>query len=104
MNRIATSIATAKQSIEDKLASGKLTQEKVDKAHKDYDLAFDEYCKFQELKSLASINGTLSLDEANLVYHYLGNTPAHFNRQPVEVKGVLTQIFLKLLKMRIKAA
>jgi len=97
MNRVAVAVDKMRVRIADRIANGITTQEAVDKTHKALDMAFDEYCKFQELKSLASIEGKLSVDEAQLIYNYLGNTPDHFNRQPVEVKAVLTQIFSELL-------
>ena len=67
------------------------------------DMEFDEYVKFQELKSLGSIDGTLSLEEAMTVYGYLGNTVEHFNAQPVPVKVVLTQLFAELIDRRIRS-
>jgi hypothetical protein len=40
----------------------------------------------------------LSLDEAQTVYMYLGESVDTFNKQPLEVKIVLTQLFQELLK------
>jgi hypothetical protein len=45
----------------------------------------------------------LSLLEANMIYGWLGNTPEQFNRAPVEVKSLVTQIIGELLNAR-KAA
>lgn len=103
MNRIALAIDKKKQEIADRLAKGLLTDAKVQETHKALDMDLQEYVKFQELKSHASIAGPLTLDEAQLIYNYLGNTPEQFNRQPVEVKVVLTQVFLELIKRRIAA-
>ncbi len=103
MNRVAITIDKQRIAIAEKLAAGEITQEKIDKAHKDCDLTFDEFVRFQELKSLASTDDTLSLEEAQLVYTYLGETPDHFNRQSIEVKAVLTDLFAGLLKRRIIA-
>jgi hypothetical protein len=104
MNRIAQAIALKKNELAERIANGIVTQAKVDETHKALDMELDEYVKFQELKSHASIAGPLTLEEANLIYHYLGNTPDHFNKQPIEVKVVLTQVFLELVKRRIRAA
>jgi len=48
------------------------------------------------------MEGQLTLDEAQSVYSLLGETPDHFNRQPVEVKSVLTQIFGELLQKKAR--
>jgi pantothenate kinase len=104
MNRVIVAVAKMKTQIADRLAQGLVTQAKIDATHKALDMELDEYVKFQELKSLASLDGKLSLDEAQTIYGYLGNTLEHFNDQPVEVKAALTQIFKELLSARIKAA
>ena len=100
-NRITAAIAKMKTQIAAKVAAG-LTQEKVDATHKALDMDLEEYCKFQELKSAACMD-KLTLEESQLIYTYLGETPEHFNKQPVEVKAVLTQIFGELLGSRIAA-
>ena len=69
---------------------------------KQMDMAFDEYCSFQNLKSIASTTGRLTLEEAMTIYGYLGNTPEHFNAQPLAVKYCLTNVFSSLLGDRIK--
>lgn len=60
-------------------------------------MSMKEYIGFQELKSIRCAEGKLSLDNANVIYRYLGNTPTHFNEQPLAVKIVLTKIFQKLI-------
>jgi hypothetical protein len=57
-----------------------------------------EYVKFQELKSLFCANGLLSLEEAQTIYGYLGNSVEHFNSQNVIVKSVLTKLFAEMLQ------
>jgi hypothetical protein len=94
MNRIIAGIDRATAAI----AAKKLSPEKTAEVSKKMDMALDEYCRFQTLKSLASTNGKLTLDEAQTVYGYLGNTPEHFNGQPLAVKWVLTEVFASLLK------
>lgn len=98
MNRIESGVARCKARLDERLKAGIIAQSDVDKLHKQLDMEIGEYVRFQELKSLASVEGKLSLDEAQTVYEFLGNTPEHFNRQPVEVKVVLTEVFAKLLK------
>jgi hypothetical protein len=104
-NRIVNAIARMKAQIADRIAKGLVTADKVEESRKALDLEWADYVKFQELKSLASVNGQLTLDEAMTVYNYLGEGgPDKFNRQPVEVKWVLTQLLRELLAAKIKAA
>jgi len=99
MNRVEAAIAKAKIAIENSGAD----QAKLDKNHKALDMPFDEYCRFQTMKS-AAMGTMLNTDEAQSIYNYLGNTPEQFNRQPLEVMIVLSKIFAELLERRIKAA
>ena len=97
MNRITLSIEKTQTLLSARIASGELTQEKVDAMQKGSDMELVEYCKFQELKSLASMDGRLGLEEAQTVYSLLGNTPEHFNKQSAAVKYVLSLLFVKLM-------
>jgi len=101
-NRIEAAIAKQKANIETRLNQNLVTQLQLDSLSKDLDLAFGEYVKFQELKSIASTDGTLTLAEAMTVYKYLGEIPDTFNNQPLEVKVVLTQVLATLLTRHIK--
>jgi hypothetical protein len=101
MNRVTIAIAKTEKQIEERIACGLATQDKVDTMHKTLDMAFDEYCAFQNLKSLASVSGKLTLEEAQTVYAYLGNTVEHFNAQGIGVKVVLTKIYSELLDWKI---
>jgi hypothetical protein len=98
-NRILAGIERAKAAI----ASKGLTAEKIEAMRKSMDMSLDEYSRFQELKSLASTTGRLTLDEAQSVYAFLGNTPQHFNDQPLAVKYTLTSVFQSLLNDQIMA-
>jgi len=93
-NRIINGVAKAEAAILDK----GLSADKIESTRKAMDMEISEYCRFQELKSLASTTGRLSLDEAQTIYAYLGNSPEHFNNQSLAVKYVLTQVFASLLK------
>lgn len=104
-NRIVNGIARMKAQIEDRIAKGLTTADKVEETRKALDMQWDEYTVFQNLKSIASISGTLTLDEAMTIYNYLGEAgPDHFNGQPVEVKVILTQVLQELLRAKVKAA
>lgn len=100
-NRITAAIGRTETRIADRLASGQVTQATLDDLHKKNDMALDEYCKFQELKSLAFAQGKITLDEANTLYGFLGEMPETFNSQPLAVKVVLTQFFVELLGLRL---
>lgn len=103
MNRVTAAIAKAEKNISERLAKGIVTQAKVDEYQKTLDMPMDEYVSFQQIKSLASMDGTLTLEEAQTIYGYLGETPDTFNKQPLAVKSVLSQIYAELLKKQIKA-
>lgn len=102
MNRITAAIERTKLRLQQRLETGETTPERAKQLHRELDMEPGEYCRFQELKSHAQLAGTLTLEEAQTIYGYLGNTPEHFNRQPVEVKTVLTMIFGELLKRRAR--
>jgi len=97
MNRVEEMIHRRKESLKERLGKTALTQGLVNEAGRKLDMEFDEFVKFQELKSLAAIDGTLTVEEAQTVYEFLGETPEHFNAQPIEVKIVLTGLFGELL-------
>ena len=61
-------------------------------------MKMDEFCRFQDLKSLAVANGVLSVEEGMTVYNLLGNLPSVFNSQPYAEKVALTNLFSELLK------
>lgn len=90
--------------IENRIATGQTTAEKVEGCRKNLDLELDEFCKFQELKSLAVVEGKLTVEEGQQVYNLLGKQPGHFNAQPIAVKFALTNLYQELLNARIQAA
>jgi hypothetical protein len=94
MNRITVGIDKTKAAID----AQSFSAEKMADLSKKMDMELGEYCRFQTLKSAAALNGKLSQDEAITIYALLGTTPEYFNRQPLEVKVVLTQVFASLLK------
>jgi hypothetical protein len=63
MNRInqeLKSLAEAGEMIKAKLDAGLITAEQVQEIHCKLDMEMDEYCSFQELKSLAQASGKLT--------------------------------------------
>ncbi len=104
MNRIRDSIMKMRAQIQLRIDVGLTTAAQVEETRKSLDMGLDEFARFQELKSLASMGGTLTLDEAQYVYSLLGETPNHFNNQNVEVKAVLTKLFAELLARSIAHA
>jgi hypothetical protein len=102
-NRVSLAIEKTQNAIAERLAAGTVSQEQVDALHKHLDMGFEEYCKFQELKSLATASGQLTLEEGNLIYSYLGNSTEHFNSQSLAVKSTLTKMYAELLEMSIKS-
>lgn len=94
MNRITTSIQKARTMIQDK----NLDQTKLDELSTSLNMDWDLYVRLQERKSLACASGKLSLEEAQTVYGYLGESVETFNAQPLEVKIVLTKLLEELLR------
>ena len=103
VNRVTAMIRKRNDLIAERLATGKVTQERLDSLYKSLDMDLEEFCRFQSLKSLAFAGGKLTLDEAQTIYLSLGESVESFNAQPLAVKSVLTQIFQELLEMRIRA-
>lgn len=97
MNRIAEAIEKQRLAIQERLAAGLVTQAEVDATQKYLDIGLDDYCLFHEMKSVLA-GSTLTHDETQMIYTYLGNTPDHFNQQPIEVKAVLTQVMMELMR------
>ena len=99
MNRITEGIAKFEKIIADKLAAGTITEAKCEKMRNDLDMEFDEYFVFQNQKSIAQMEGRLSLEEAQTVYMYLGEGGVcRFNNQSLPVKYVLTEVLSVLLR------
>ncbi len=97
MNRVTDKIARTKKIVAERIALNLITPEKVEENRKIADMDMEMYCDFQNRKSIASQDGTLSLEEAQTIYGYLGNTLDHFNAQPFEVKYTLTMIYQELI-------
>lgn len=87
MNRITTAI-------------DKMRENACPKNTKALDLDFEEYFRFQELKSLAVAEDVLTPEEGQTIYTLLGNMPDCFNRQDYAVKATLTKVFLELMKAK----
>ena len=96
-NRITDGIAKAKETIEARIAQGFTTKEKVEALGKELDMDMGMYCDFQNRKSIASMDGRLSLEEAQSIYALIGETPCKFNSLPTHAKVVLTQVYSSLL-------
>lgn len=96
-NRIIEGIAKVKAAIEERIAQGLTTQEQVDELSRTLDMDMTMYCDFQNRKSIASMDGRLSLEEAQTIYSLIGETPSKFNSLPIHTKYVLTQVYATLL-------
>ena len=101
MNRIANAIADQKKNIDTALDDGRTTPEAMTALDTQMDMCLEEYMRFQDLKSLAVSAQHLTPEEGQLIYSYLGNTPERFNRQPLEVKVILTNLFAELLQAQM---
>jgi len=97
MNRIEQAIVDYRKMI----AVKNVDESKLAELNRKLDMKLDEYALFQELKSLAVADGTLSADEGMTVYGYLGEAVSVFNGQELAVKCVLTKLFQELMTKRI---
>lgn len=100
-NRITNAITRQKAAIAKRLADGLVTQNALNQLHQTLDMTTGEFIRLQELKSLATAQNLLTVEEGMVVYNLLGNSPTVFNAQPLEVKVVLTQLFQELLQRRL---
>ncbi len=96
-NRVACMVTNTEQ----KINSQNLDPVTISKLQKSLDMELDEYCRFQQLKSLAVAGEILSIDEGMTIYNYLGESPDTFNHQSLCVKITLTKIFAELLEREI---
>jgi len=101
MNRITVAIDNLNKTIPERIAKGLTTQEKVDELNKALDMSLREYVHFQELKS-AYAGVLLTMDEAQTVYGFLGNTVEHFNRQSITVKSILTKLYAEIINYSMR--
>jgi hypothetical protein len=98
MNRINIAIEKTRERLQSNLEDGSLTTEKANQTHKALDFDWQEYTRFQELKSHAVSMGKITTEEGMTIYNYLGEAgPEKVNNQPLEVKIVLTQLLAKFL-------
>jgi hypothetical protein len=104
VNRIQAAIQKMADQIQERINLGMTTEARVEATRKSLDMGMEEFVRFQELKSLAVIENKMTLDEGQLLYSLLGETPEHFNKQGAATKAVLTQIFQELLSSRIAAS
>ena len=102
MSVIAKAIADQKKNIDARLDDGRTTPEAMTALDTQLDMCLEEFVRFQELKSLAVASEVLSLECGQLVYAHLGESPDRFNRQPLEVKVVLTNLFVELMQWKVR--
>ena len=101
MNRIISAIERQKNKIAENVALKAITPEKLKQTHSSLNIPLDEFVLFQDLKGIAMLHGKITQDEAQTIYGYLGESPEHFNAQPLEVKATLTKMFSELLTLKI---
>ncbi len=102
----ANRITVATTDIRERVA--KLDPVKARKLDSAMALTFDEHWRYQELKSRAMLEGSLSQEEAQLVYVALGESLSATNGGwssgvDTATKVVLTKLFGELLEREIRA-
>ena len=94
MNRITEYVKTVAAGIE----SRELPAEKLAEISTELNMSVGEFCRLQELKSVAAGSG-LTMSEANTVYQLLSESPAGFNKTAsLAVKVTMTHLFAVLLQ------
>ena len=101
VNRVSVKIHQCEDTIAQRLVRGEVIQRQLDDINKALCMELGEYCRFQELKSFAVAAGTLTLEEGQTIYGFLGESVETFNSRPIAVKAVLTKVFQELLSMQI---
>ena len=84
------------------------TLEKVDKAKQDtlseaLRLDLSEVVGWQTAQAEAHAGGTLSTEDAQVIYHAIGPTGANWQRQTLATRLVITQVMQTLLGSQITA-
>jgi len=69
--------------------------------HATLDMSFEEHGMFQNLKSLAVQNGTMTLALGQKLFALAGTVPSVFNKRPLADKVMVTEIHKALLAGRI---
>ena len=100
---IADCIKNAEDQLQRLLDSGEKTQADLDAVSKSLDMDLFEFASFQNLKTVA-VPRQLTLEDANHIYRLLGDIPSVFNRRPLAVKAVLTEVFHRLLTTQVSKA
>lgn len=102
MNRIQAAYDRMEAQIKQRVADGIVTAEKVAESCASLDMEFDEYVRFQSLKSLAVADQSITPEEGQTIYIALGESLDTFNGQPVHIKAVLTGIYKEMLGKEIR--
>lgn len=97
-NRIHSAINRATKLLESE------DPQKLKDLSKKLDMTLQEHARSQELKSLAQMEGKLTLEEAITVYNILGGTVSHFNSQSLAAKFTVTNMIREILQAKVKTA
>lgn len=100
MDRIRYTIERRKSMIEERLADGRLTEERLAELHGELNMEPDLHARIQTLKS-ALMGVKLTVDEAQTLYAVMGESVDVFNAQPVHVKATVFQVSKELLEHQL---
>ena len=99
-NRVVNAFEGMKQIVLRGIKDGRFDKEKIETLDKILRMNHEEYASIQELKSLAQMMGVLSMEEAMSIYAALEG----FNKQPLHVKIVISELHAVLLKWKMNGA
>lgn len=95
-------IEKAIEDIEEALKAKSPSEEDVEKASRSLDLDIPNFCQYQALRGWGVEKKCITQEDAAIMLKYMGNIPSYFNNQPLQVKVVLTKVFVILTMRREK--
>jgi len=102
MKPVHTLVDDVNEQLKERVSKGLTTKEAIESMHPQLDFDMEEYVKFQELKSLAVSDGTLTLEDGMYIYGILGEAgPEDFNGSHIAIKVVFTELFTRWMRDRI---
>jgi len=97
INRVLVSV----NAIDDRVADCNRSDAELKRLHARFDMELDEFCRMQEMKSLAVAQEILTPEEGAYIYHQMGGLPSTFNSRPLAVKVAITQVMAELMGVTV---
>ena len=92
MNKIQEIFKLVRDELESAVANGDMTQEALDDLNPKMDMNLNDHSEFQQRKSLAVADGSLSVEDGMVLYQTLGGSSKHFNKKDTHIKIAVLKI------------